>query len=87
MAERAGNEAAHLLPKDILPITDPALDRLALEVPTPTRRVGGLFIAAYAAAYFGIFIALLTPVIVGLALRMTALDQANEGATCRSCWE
>lgn len=60
MAERADNEAANILPNDPFPITATTPDRLGPKVTPPTERVGGMFIAAYAAAYFGVFIALLT---------------------------
>ena len=43
----------------------------------PARRVGFGFIAVYAAAYCGLWIGLLTPVIVTLSLRVKALDPNN----------
>ena len=44
------------------------------ESPAGARRVGWPFIAVYAAAYTAMWMALLSPVLVGLALRVRAID-------------
>ena len=46
----------------------------------PRERVGLLFMSIYALAYFGLWMALLTPVIVSMALRVTEIDPANKEA-------
>jgi len=48
------------------------------EAPLPLQRVGPGFILAYAIAYFGAWIALLTPVIVALAIRIQQLDPVGK---------
>lgn len=45
---------------------------------TRPTRVGKAFIAVYSLAYFGVYMALLTPVIVTMALRVAQLDPANK---------
>src|SRR5947209_15016293 len=65
-------------PKDAFPITATSPEQVSPEAPAPTRRVGPVFIAAYAAAYFGTWMALLTPVVVALALRIAQIDAKGE---------
>ncbi len=48
------------------------------QVPLPLQRVGFGFIIAYAFAYFGAWIALLTPVVIVLAIRIQQLDPAGK---------
>src|SRR5258708_35159442 len=55
--------------------------RVSEEVPTRVSRVGLGFISAYAAAYFGSWIAILTPVIVTLALRIQQINPAGKAAS------
>src|SRR5437588_11942044 len=78
MKEPTRDELANELPKNPFPITDTSPERVSPEAPAPTRRVGPLFIAAYAAAYFGTWMALLTPVVVALALRIAEIDATHE---------
>src|SRR5207248_3063258 len=66
------------LPKNPLPITATSPERVSAEAPAPTRRVGPVFIAAYAAAYFGTWMALLTPIIVALPLHIAQIDAKGE---------
>jgi MFS family permease len=44
----------------------------------PPTRVGARFVAVYAAGYFGVWIPLLTPVVVTLALKVQDIDPANK---------
>jgi len=44
----------------------------------PQERVGLLFTSIYALAYFGLWMALLTPIVVSLALRIAEIDPANK---------
>src|SRR5260370_38685403 len=78
MQEPTRDELVNELPKIPLPITATSPERVSAEVPAPTRRVGPVFIAAYAAAYFGTWMALLTPIIVALPLRIAQIDAKGE---------
>ena len=51
------------------------------EAPATVKRVGLGFIIAYAAAYFGSWIAILTPVVVTLALRVQQINPAGKAAS------
>ena len=44
----------------------------------PQERVGLLFTSIYALAYFGLWMALLTPIVVSLALRIAEIDPTNK---------
>ena len=44
----------------------------------PQERVGLLFTSIYALAYFGLWMALLTPIVVSMALRIAEIDPANK---------
>ncbi len=57
-------------------VTSPTM--ASKEAPLPLQRVGPGFILAYAIAYFGAWIALLTPVIVALAIRIQQLDPVGK---------
>ena len=46
----------------------------------PTNPVGFAFVTSYGLALFGVWMAVLTPVIVSMALRIAALDPVNKGA-------
>src|SRR2546423_2823094 len=78
MQEPTRDEILSELPKNPFPVTDVQPEPVSAEVPAPTRRVGPVFIAAYAAAYFGTWMALLTPVVVALALRIAQIDAKGE---------
>src|SRR2546421_1578468 len=78
MQEPTRDELVNELPKNPLPITATSPERVSAEAPAPTRRVGPVFIAAYAAAYFGTWMALLTPIIVALPLRIAQIDAKGE---------
>src|SRR5256885_3081044 len=78
MQESTRDELVNELPKNAYPITDVQPEPVSAEAPAPTRRVGPVFIAAYAAAYFGTWMALLTPVVVALALRIALIDAKGE---------
>src|SRR2546429_9890374 len=78
MQEPTRDELVNELPKNAYPITDVQPEPVSAEAPAPTRRVGPVFIAAYAAAYFGTWMALLTPVVVALALRIAQIDAKGE---------
>src|SRR2546429_6676241 len=78
MQEPTKDELVNELPKNPLPITATSPERVSAEAPAPTRRVGPVFIAAYAAAYFGTWMALLTPIIVALPLRIAQIDAKGE---------
>src|SRR5207237_9960993 len=78
MQEPTRDELVNELPKNAYPITDVQPEPVSAEAPAPTRRVGPGFIAAYAAAYFGTWMALLTPVVVALALRIAQIDAKGE---------
>lgn len=47
----------------------------------PQERVGPIFTTIYALAYFGLWVALLTPVVVSMALRIAEIDPANKEST------
>lgn len=47
----------------------------------PQERVGLLFTTVYALGYFGLFMALMTPVVVTMALRIAAFDPAHKEST------
>lgn len=47
----------------------------------PQERVGLLFTAIYALGYFGLWMALLTPVVVTMALRIAEIDPDNKEST------
>src|SRR5260370_36449359 len=51
------------------------------EAPATVNRVGLGFISAYAAAYFGSWIVVLTPVVVTLALRIQQINPAGKAAS------
>lgn len=78
MQELPGNEFVNELPKNPFPITDTSPERVSADASAPTRHVGPVFIATYAAAYFGTWMALLTPVVVALALRIQQIDAKGE---------
>src|SRR5207237_10113852 len=78
MQEPTRDELVNELPKNAYPITDVQPEPVSAEAPAPTRRVGPVFIAAYAAAYFGTWMALLTPIIVALPLRIAQIDAKGE---------
>src|SRR6266568_1289106 len=78
MQEPTKDELVNELPKNPFPITATSPEQVSAEVPAPPRRVGPVFIAAYAAAYFGTWMALLTPVVVALALRVQQIDAKGE---------
>src|SRR5438105_13662885 len=78
MQEPTRDELVNELPKNPLPITATSPERVSAEAPAPTRRVGPVIIAAYAAAYFGTWMALLTPIIVALPLRIAQIDAKGE---------
>ena len=78
MQEPTRDELVNEQPKTAFPITDPSPDRVSADASAPTKRVGPVFIAAYAAAYFGTWMALLTPVVVALALRLAQIDAKHE---------
>ena len=82
MTEPTGEPLDAEVAQGSFPITDMNPDRESTGLPAPTRRVGPMFIAAYAAAYFGTWMALLTPVVVALALRIAQLTdkQGEAGA-------
>src|SRR2546430_16643805 len=80
MQEPTRDELVNELPKNAYPITDVQPEPVSAEAPAPTRRVGPVFIAAYAAAYFGTWMALLTPIIVALPLRIAQIDAKGEAA-------
>ena len=44
----------------------------------PQERVGLLCTTIYALAYFGLWMALLTPIVVSMALRIAEIDPANK---------
>lgn len=46
----------------------------------PTKRVGIGFIVLYALAFFGLWMAIMTPVVISLALRVNEIDPANKEA-------
>jgi MFS family permease len=46
----------------------------------PTKRVGLGFIVLYAFAFFGLWMAVMTPVVISLALRVNEIDPANKEA-------
>ena len=48
------------------------------EAAFPLRRVGPGFILAYVIAYFGAWIAFLTPIVVALAIRIQQIDPAGK---------
>ena len=56
-------------------ISSASLPRLSAE---PETRVGPFFILVYGLAVFGVWMAVLTPVIVSMALRVAALDPVNK---------
>lgn len=78
MQEPIKDEILSELPKNAFPVTDTSPDRVSAEATVPVRRVGPVFIATYAAAYFGTWMALLTPVVVALALRIAQIDAKGE---------
>ncbi|TMC91939.1 MAG: MFS transporter [Chloroflexi bacterium] len=78
MQEPTRDELVNELPKNAYPTTATSPERVSAEAPAPTRRVGPVFIAAYAAAYFGTWMALLTPIIVALPLRIAQIDAKGE---------
>src|SRR5260370_33837671 len=51
------------------------------EAPATVNRVGLGFISAYAPAYFGSWIAVLTPVVATLALRIQQINPAGKAAS------
>lgn len=57
-------------------VTSPTMT--SQEAAFPLRRVGPGFILAYAFAYFGAWIAFLTPIVVSLALRIQQIDPAGK---------
>jgi MFS family permease len=53
----------------------------AVSASVASGRVGWRFVAVYAAAYTGFWLAVLTPLVVTLALRVQAIDSANATAS------
>ncbi len=78
MQEPTRDEILSEQPENAFPITDSSPEQVSAEAPAPLRRVGPVFIATYAAAYFGTWMALLTPVVVALALRIAQIDAKGE---------
>src|SRR5436305_15249716 len=78
MQEPTRDELVNELPKNRWPISATSPERVSADAPAPTRRVAPVFIAAYAAAYFGTWMALLTPIIVALPLRVAQIDAEGE---------
>lgn len=74
MHEPTRTELVKDLPKSPFPIIDTSLDRVGADASAPIRRVDTVFIAAYATAYVGAWMALLTPVVVALALPMAHIN-------------
>ncbi|NTI24400.1 MFS transporter [Rhizobium rhizogenes] len=72
-------------------MSDGLMDRTALEAQVsltprgePVAPVTNVFLAKYAIAYCGLFVALLTPVAMTLAIRIGALDATGKGASLGS---
>src|SRR5260221_838800 len=78
MQDPSRDDLVNERPKNSFPIRDVHPEPVSAEATAPTRRVGPVFIAAYAAAYFGTWMALLTPVVVALALRIAQIDAKGE---------
>jgi len=81
MSERGKDELANELPMNPLPIMDMSAERVSMKASSPTRRVSPGFIIAYAAAFLGAFMALLTPVVVTLALRVQEINPAGKAGS------
>ena len=81
MSTQSNDEFLSAVPQDAIPIagTIPAI--VGEETQTPVKRVGLGFIIVYAAAYFGSWIAILTPVVVTLALRVQQIDPAGKATS------
>jgi MFS family permease len=63
------------------PILSTNLAFTSAEAFAPTKRVGPVFIMVYAAAYFGTWIGVLTPVVVTLALRISQINPAGKAGS------
>ena len=81
MQQLPGDEVRRSEPKDVLPIAETLTDPTLPSVAEPTTPVGPLFIIAYAAAYFGAWIAILTPVVVTLALRVQQINPTGKAGS------
>ncbi len=81
MSELYNDEFLNAFPTDVFPIAATIPERVSEEAPALVRRVGLGFIIAYAAAYFGSWIAILTPVVVTLALRIQQINPAGKAAS------
>ncbi len=68
-------------PKDALPIAETLTVRVRTPGTVPTEPLGALFIAAYVAAYFGAWIAVVTPVLVTLALRVQQINPTGKAGS------
>jgi MFS family permease len=74
-------EPLNEFPQVEFPITTTIPERVSEAAPAAVKRVGLGFISAYAAAYFGSWIAVLTPVVVTLALRIQQINPAGKAAS------
>ena len=73
MDELLSNEPAS---ERVSTVTSPTMT--SQEAALPLRRVGPGFILAYAIAYFGAWIAFLTPIVVALAIRIQQIDPVGK---------
>ncbi len=81
MSELHNDEFLNAVPTDAFAIAATSPERVSGEAARPNKRVGVGFIIAYAAAYFGSWIAILTPVVVTLALRVQQINPAGKAAS------
>src|SRR5258707_6367194 len=81
MSELYNDEFLNAFPTDVFPIAATIPERVSEEAPALVRRVGLGFIIAYAAAYYGSWIAIVTPVVVTLDLRIQQINPAGKAAS------
>ena len=81
MSELYTDEFLNASVGNAFPIAATIPERVSEEAPALVKRVGLGFIIAYAAAYFGSWIAILTPVVVTLALRVQQINPAGKAAS------